>query len=878
MTFEDYIDGSPDVPFTETPGELERRNRDLEKRGGVPGLIPGWGPRALHTPMLVGEAGGINEHRQGRPFCGKAGSVLTSYMRAAGLVRSDFYITNVYPRWPGKGNPDPTAEQIRAEEWRLERDIAELQPPVIGAVGAVAARWFLGPDLTLDTMHGVPLWSDRAPGSVVVPLYHPAAGFYEPSKAALCQDDFLRLSHYLKNPVTGRIPPDVVVTERDEIAGAPHYFDGAVDTEGLESDAWGLSYSRDGKSGEVYAPSRIRSRFLGVSGRITFHHALHDLKILRAMGVRTDRIDPDDTMVMAFVLQLEPQSLKALAYRHLGLKMHEFDEVVRPHFNKEARRWLLEASCHDYPKPKAQAVEDYSKKKNRIYQPWGAGRRIEGILKSFRKKPEDTRLEKRWADLPEEFRVQAEVRVGRPFPAFSIHCVPREEAIRYSGTDAVATAAIKPILSSMLKERGLERIYEMDRGALKFIDRMQATGMRVNVEKLREIEAELEGLRDTSRKRVQRVVGDRWFNPGSHDQVAAWLYDVRGLPIKTFTDKGRGSSSDDALQMLKGYFGKDDPDVFEFVQGVQDYREADKLDGSFVKRIFDRLQRSEDGWRVHDDFKATRVVSGRLSSWLLTIPTRSKLGKKIRDAFEAAPGFKILSVDMSQIELRVGAHYSRDARMRQAFENGEDLHALTASIIFNVPLAKVSKTQRYIAKTINFAVFYGISAQALLDQLYKADIFSYSKDDCQRFINEWFKIYGSVRAFQRRLWDQAEKDGFVRNLFGRICYVPNLRLTDSGLRESAQRLAGNFPVQSSASDLVKRSEIRLYDWLDEEELWDRVHPWLQMHDELVLEVVDDLVEEMKRDVMTMMTADQKLIRVPIVAEGGIGPSWGEAKG
>jgi DNA polymerase-1 len=362
---------------------------------------------------------------------------------------------------------------------------------------------------------------------------------------------------------------------------------------------------------------------------------------------------------------------------------------------------------------------------------------------------------------------------------------------------------------------------------------------------------------------------------------------VRGIEPLRYTDgirkdgSRRGSTSDESLQMIRGYHAED-TELVEFITGVQDYREADKYLGTFIAPMFLYMRRDRDGnWRIHPNFRVTRVVSGRLSSYdpnVLAFPTRSDLGKRIRLCFVAGEGWVLLSADMSQIELRLGAHFSRDRTMRQAFENGADLHALTGSVIFGIALELVNEVQRYVAKTINFAVFYGISAKALLEQLYKANIFAYTLEQCDEFIAEWFRLYSSVRSFQERLWKEAEREGFVRTLFGRICYVPNLRLTDTNLRDAARRLAGNFPVQGSAGDLVKRAETRVHRFIEDNGLRDQVRPWLQMHDELDIEVrAGRLVEEMREQVTAAMLADQVRVSVPLKVKVGVGDSWGTAK-
>jgi uracil-DNA glycosylase family 4 len=838
--------------------------------------------------MAVGEAGGYNEHISHRPFVGKAGSVFTAYCRASGLARPDIFVTNLYPFWTGSGNPDPTPAQIAGSEHILRADIARVKPRVIATLGRIPTRWFLG-DVDMEMVHGTPCVSARAPRTVIVPCYHPAAGFYNPELASFAQDDLLRFAYLLRNPVKARRRPKYkVVWKRTP---RPEYVGGFVDTEGLVPRPWGFSWSKDGRVAEVvlyrpgWKPPRLR-------GRIVFHNALHDLPVLRAMGIDTSEIDVDDTMVMAFNLRLEPQALKALAFRHCGMKMASFEDIVRPWFNREAVAWLRKAAEFEYDKPEPIAVADLAKRKWREYKPQGLGRRIGNLLKSYETKPDETKLEKRWAEIGEtqwidftrEFQAKATANVGREFPDFAIFSVPRKKAVAYSGLDAVATALIEPSLKRMVEEKGLSRVYEMDRKALRFVDRMQEVGLRIDLEKLRALEAELSELREERAADVRRIVGDRWFNPGSSDQVSGWLYKAKGLPVLRYTDTGRGSTSDESLMMLRGYHSKGDPDVRAFIEAEQDYREADKYHGTFVLPVLRYMRQDASGdWRLHPNFRVTRVISGRNSSHepnVLAFPTRTELGKRIRSCFVARDGHLILSCDASQIELRVMAHHSRDPKMVRAFEAGADLHALTTTLIFRIALEEVAKypAKRYVAKTINFAVMYGISPQALLEQLYKAGIFDFTLRDCERFIAEWFAAYPSVRRYLKKLWEQAEKDGFVRDMWGRMCYVPNLRVLDGPMREAAQRLAGNMPIQGGAHGLVKRAEIRCGEWIEEEGLRDAVQPWLQIHDELLLEVKEERMAEVAEVVEHMMRADQRMVSVPITANSKAGRSWGKMAG
>ena len=852
--------------------EQARADEGLPPEGAR--LIKGTGPVPCDL-MLVAEAGGKEEGLWGAPFVGKAGDVLTAYLKAVGIPRGGVFITNLYPYHPGPGDPAPTPAQIAAEEWRLIADLKRVKPRVVCAMGRLSMRWFLGPVNVGDT-HGMPAYSEKAPGALVVGAYHVAAGFYSPATAALCQDDLSRVAYYLHNPPEVLTPPVPVIEEHHPDSLGASEVGGAIDTEGLVEDAWGLSVSSGIRPwGSVIVGGHPR-----LKGTVTFHHALHDLPVLRALGVDTAGLDYHDTMLMAFALQLEPQGLKALALRHLGLRMKEFPEVVRPHFDRAALAFLKEAALHTYPEPKERAIEDLAQRRWRVGRPHGAGRRILSILLSWAKQEDPEKpfkLEEAWEALPEEYRALAEDRVGRPFPRFSIHCVPRAEAVAYSGTDAVATNLVKPKLGALLDQRGLRRIYEMDRRALPFVDRLQETGMRVDLERLRVLEADLEAAKDKHIRTLRRIVGDRWFNPGSDDQVAKWLYQVRGIPVLKWTDGGQGSTSEDSLKLIRGYQGQD-PEVAAFVTGVDEYREASKYLSTYVRVLFEKVRRDKAGdWRLYPELKATRVVSGRLSGWILTFPTRTDLGRRIRSCFTAARGWVVLSVDLSQIELRVMADHSCDPRMVRAFGRGEDLHVLTTSLIFKVPIAKVKKgsPQRYAAKTINFAVMYGISPRALLEQLYKEDIFDFTLEDCATFIREWFGAYPAVMEYLRACWKRAEKDGYIEDHWGRRRYLPNIRLDRGDLKGKAQRDAGNLPIQGGAHGCVKAVEPELLAYVDASA--GALEPWMQYHDEFVLHVKQSEAPRVAEDVKAMMVGGASWLSVPVKADAGWGPSWGEAQ-
>jgi DNA polymerase-1 len=349
------------------------------------------------------------------------------------------------------------------------------------------------------------------------------------------------------------------------------------------------------------------------------------------------------------------------------------------------------------------------------------------------------------------------------------------------------------------------------------------------------------------------------FNLNSPKQLQEILFGKLGLPMTQKTPTGQASTSEDVLQDLSY--------EYELPKIILEYRSLSKLKSTYTDRLPEQI--SGHTGRVHTSYHQAVVPTGRLSSSdpnLQNIPIRTEEGRKIREAFIAPPDSKILSADYSQVELRIMAHLSQDARLLAAFEAEEDIHRATASEVFNVPLDKVSELERRNAKAINFGLMYGMSAFGLAKQL------SIPREAAQNYIKQYFLRYPGVKVYMDRTRAQAHDQGYVETLYGRRLYLPDIHAR--GPRASAaERAAINAPLQGTAADIIKRAMIAMDHWIKQTNLGVRMV--MQVHDELVFEVPDQYLEIAKQNITALMAGAADLA-VPLVVGIGIGQNWGEA--
>ena len=350
------------------------------------------------------------------------------------------------------------------------------------------------------------------------------------------------------------------------------------------------------------------------------------------------------------------------------------------------------------------------------------------------------------------------------------------------------------------------------------------------------------------------------FNLSSPKQLGEILFDKKGIKPLKKTPGGAPSTDEETLAKL----AEDHP----LPKIILEYRSVAKLKSTYTDKL-PRMVNAKTG-RVHTNYGQAIAVTGRLSSNdpnLQNIPVRTAEGRRIREAFIAPPGSKILSADYSQIELRIMAHLSSDPGLLDAFAKGEDVHRATASEVFSVPREDVSSEQRRYAKVINFGLIYGMSAYGLASNL------GIENSAAKLYIDKYFARYPGVAAYMQRTRAEAHERGYVETVFGRRLWLPDIRSGNQGRRQGAERAAINAPMQGTAADLIKLAMIAVQGWLESEKLATRMI--MQVHDELVLEVPESELERVKAKVPELMSGVAKL-DVPLVAEPGVGVNWEEA--
>ncbi|WP_426134047.1 DNA polymerase I [Pseudomonas sp. PWP3-1b2] len=351
------------------------------------------------------------------------------------------------------------------------------------------------------------------------------------------------------------------------------------------------------------------------------------------------------------------------------------------------------------------------------------------------------------------------------------------------------------------------------------------------------------------------------FNLGSPKQLGAILYEKLGLPVLKKTGKGQASTAEEVLAKLA-------EDDFLLPKVLMQYRSMSKLKSTYTDRLPEQINPRTG--RIHTSYHQAVAATGRLSSSdpnLQNIPVRTAEGRRIRQAFVAPKGYKLLAADYSQIELRIMAHLSKDEGLMNAFRNDLDVHTATAAEVFKVELTEVTSNQRRSAKAINFGLIYGMGAQKLGKDI------GVDTKTAKAYIDVYFARYPGVREYMERTRAQAADQGFVETIFGRRLYVPDINSNKPQDRAAAERTAINAPMQGTAADIIKKAMVRVDNWLTDSGLDAKVI--LQVHDELVVEVREDLVAQVSEKIREHMSAAAQL-DVPLVVDVGVGDNWDEA--
>ena len=437
-----------------------------------------------------------------------------------------------------------------------------------------------------------------------------------------------------------------------------------------------------------------------------------------------------------------------------------------------------------------------------------------------------------------------------------------EQAAPYAAEDADITLRLHQTLWPKLQEIAplAQVLQQIEMPLMPVLARIERTGTLVDAKLLGEHSRELGEKMVALERQAFELAGEE-FNLGSPKQLCVILYEKQGLPVLSKTAKGQPSTAESVLAELadQGY---------ELPQVLMQYRTLSKLKSTYTDRLPEQINPRTG--RIHTSYHQAVTATGRLSSSdpnLQNIPIRSAEGRRIRQAFIAPPGYKIMAADYSQIELRIMAHLAQDAGLLEAFRQGLDVHRATAAEVFDVALDEVSSDQRRSAKAINFGLIYGMSAFGLAKQI------GVDRKQSQAYIDRYFTRYPGVLRYMEDTRAQAAEQGFVETLFGRRLYLPEIHSKNQAMRKGAERTAINAPMQGTAADIIKRAMIEVDRWLEESGLDARVV--MQVHDELVLEVREDLLEQVGDGLRQRMGAAAQL-DVPLVVETGIGDNWDEA--
>ncbi|MGC2460474.1 MAG: DNA polymerase I, partial [Steroidobacteraceae bacterium] len=450
---------------------------------------------------------------------------------------------------------------------------------------------------------------------------------------------------------------------------------------------------------------------------------------------------------------------------------------------------------------------------------------------------------------------------GKGAKQISFNQVSVERAAEYSAEDADVTLRLHRVLWPRLEQvPALARVYqEIEQPLVPVLQRMERHGVLIDRAMLHAQSGELV-VRMREIEALAHHEAGVAFNLESPKQLQQILFERLGLPVLRKTPTGTPSTAEDVLEELAA--------DYPLPKLILEYRGFAKLRSTYTLRLPEQI--NPDTGRVHTSYHQAVAATGRLSSTdpnLQNIPIRSPEGRRIRQAFIAAPGYRLLAADYSQIELRIMAHLSGDEGLLQAFAEDRDIHQATAAEVFEVPLEQVSGEQRRSAKAINFGLIYGMSAFGLGRQL------GVARGAAQSYVDLYFARYPGVRRYMDATREQARRDGYVETVFGRRLYLPEIRSRNRQLQQYAERSAINAPMQGTAADIIKRAMITIDAWCQRAEVPARL--LMQVHDELVLEVPEDFLEQAAREVAARMNGAAQLA-VPLKVEVGSGLNWDEA--
>jgi len=844
--------------------------------------------------MVVGEAPGFNEDKEGRPWVGAAGTearhlALISRVNPTSMV----YWTNMLKCHP-PDDANPTQCQIDACRYVLLQELDEIEPEVIIALGRFSTRFFLGEEVTMERVNGIPFKTDWG---TVIPIFHPSWGLRN-------MDDMVKVVYGFSTirPVLDRLLPPISFSSIRPVEG--RYWDPllnlthggkyslshtprsiAIDTEWAEGRPFCTTNTYEaGTALLIHANDSNNLEQLNSwvnsdqCDEVIIHNAAYDLPVLYQMGVEIPTEKLRDSMVAAYLLQSEPQGLKDLAWRIIGAEMGEYTEVVRPYRFKKALTYLNELLEYEWPDP--EEVLEWKKGEAHVRKPQNISRLVSNIIRDVAAKDVDPfqRWEKIRKDKGRSDITLIEHNIGRLWDG-DLSDAPPEVTLRYACDDSNCTHQIWPYLRDRIIAEGMWDVFMTDMRVMPMVADMMRFGIRVDPAKFEE----LRGVFDLKLNEVAAIITGitgKTINPDSALQVSELLYGDLGLDEFVDPRMAKGKSTtmtqDAVLSRIE--------DKHPVVKWIREYRAFSKLKTSYVEKLPRMID--EDG-RIRATVRVTRTATGRLSMKdppLMAIPVRTVEGRRVREGFIPADGCVISCADYSQVELRITASESGDRRMCSIFHRGEDIHSKTASEMFGIPESRLdSMKHRYPAKRVGFGVLNDISAHGLQRELVVggANEEDWPVDRCQELIDTWFSVYPGVKTYMDNNRNYAAQHGKVVDMWGRIRWVPWAKTKSKWKRERGLRQAGNAPIQSGAAGVMKRAMANLQPLYV---YWRRIKkrrtvPLIQIHDDLVSEQdkrsYKEVLKEQKR---IMESADGGKMKVPLVVDMKVGgENWGTTK-
>lgn len=438
-----------------------------------------------------------------------------------------------------------------------------------------------------------------------------------------------------------------------------------------------------------------------------------------------------------------------------------------------------------------------------------------------------------------------------------------ETAAPYAAEDADVTLRLHHVLWPKVEaEEGLKAVLTaLELPLIPVLAGMERHGVVIDPALLAAQSQELGREIEAIEKKAFELAGEP-FNLNSTKQLQAILFEKKGLPVLKKTPKGAPSTAEEVLQELALDYPL--PDLILQNRGMA------KLKSTYTDKLPKVMNRRTQ--RIHTSYHQAVTATGRLSSSdpnLQNIPIRNEAGRRVRKAFIAPEGYKVVAIDYSQIELRIMAHLSQDKSLLDAFAKGRDIHQATAAEVFGTALEDVSAEQRRRAKAVNFGLIYGMSAFGLARQL------NIARHDAQHYMEVYFERFPGVQDYMERTRRQAADQGYVETLFGRRLYLPDINARNGGRRKAAERAAINAPMQGTAADIIKRAMLAVDEWLREQKNADDVYLIMQVHDELVFEVRESVLDKVVPALSKVME-EAVTLDVPLIVEAGVGNNWDEA--